>query len=106
MKKQTILGFIKTRMNRIEKMQAEGYYLQTIYDELKGEYPEEFPFETFKVSLYRIRNKNNSPLKKGEHLSNLKVGDKKNEVSTNNTLSIGTTFRQHLLKDYDENSDN
>lgn len=58
LKKQTILGFIKSRMDRINKMQEEGYYLQSIYEDIKSEYPEDFPFETFKVSLYRIRNNN------------------------------------------------
>lgn len=53
--KRTIAGFIRSNMDKINKMQYEGYYLETIYENIKKDFPEDFSFKTFKDSIYKIR---------------------------------------------------
>ena len=56
MKKQTIKGFIGTKIDIIDDMQSKGFYLQSIYEEVKKDFPEDIAFRTFKDALYKIRN--------------------------------------------------
>ncbi len=68
-------------------MQSKGFYLQSIYEEIKKEYPEEIAFKTFKDALYKIRNS-----------SKKVVSDKKN-------ISIDSQIIDTIEKKDDDNQD-
>jgi hypothetical protein len=116
MKKQTIKGFVGSKINIIDEMQSKGFYLQSIHEEVKKEYPEDIPFKTFKDALYKIRSeaKNINSIEITEpkvESKNTEYLEQKNQVDEkieNNSLSFAfiSPRTQNKKREQDENSDN
>jgi hypothetical protein len=113
MKKQTIKGFIGSKIDIIDDMQSKGFYLHTIYEEIKKEYPEEILFKTFKDAIYKIRSTpiNINIIKITEHKiekQTIEQNEKVGEKTDNNNLSFAFTSprTQNKKREQDENSDN
>lgn len=90
MKRQSIVGFIRDNFSRIENMQARGFYLQTIFEEIKQEFPEDFSFKTFKDCLYKIRKSSNvADIKNLSIVSSSIEASKKSQISdANNKFNL------------------
>jgi hypothetical protein len=82
-KKRTITGYIRSNMTKIENMQFEGFYLKTIFEELKKDFPEDFSFKTFTDTLYKVRKKNSTSV---HYASKAMLIQKLNAVSQTKTI--------------------
>lgn len=89
MKRQSIVGFIRDNFSKIENMQIRGFYLQTIFEEIKKDFPEDFSFKTFKDCLYKIRKSSSTTdIKNLSNISSsldatekLQIADKNNKFN-------------------------
>jgi hypothetical protein len=55
MYRRSIIGFLRDNFDKVEEMQAKGYFLDGIYEKLKLEHTQPFTFLTFKSAIYLIR---------------------------------------------------
>jgi hypothetical protein len=88
-KKQTIKGFISTKINYIDEMQSKGFYLSVIYEEIKQEFGTDFAFKTFKDALYKIRNASKDKIDSSKIKS---IDNNKNHFEWNNTDKNDISF--------------
>ena len=71
MRKRKVSVFIYANIERIKKLQAEGWTLSTIHEDMQKDFGSEFSYNTFATSLQRAKKKFSLKEKIEQNINNL-----------------------------------